>query len=317
MIPTLLPKEISALLVKGNIIYPEYLDPYLPSEEELQSDLKKSEEEMAAAKERFEAIGGTGEELRVYLKTTESSVYDILTMPADKLRQAKKLSSYQLAQSMIAPRSINTNYTYFLRNGTTPNLVYLDSSFYIHKACLSTAYSTTATAKHYEEMRRNIGYAKLIGEGIYNKYLSSASQYSYFLWGDVLSTSIASGNLSTHQGIDFTYSRGQAVHSMMNGKVTSVKSQFGGYTISIYDSTYNVTFIYMHTQNPVCKVGDTVRVGDKIAEQGLYVNGSQSNTHTHFEAHTGSVTSPSGTLGEIMYSKNPYLLGLYYVGGIS
>ena len=146
-------------------------------------------------------------ELELYLKSTGKSSHELIGMTSSELQtEGEAIQAYLLAQQTVpvVPLSLSTNYTLFSRTGTTPNLDYAYSSCYIHKDALSTAFSANATPSHYAELKEDISSAKAFGDMLFNTTLTSASQYSYNLWGDVNSAALANGNIVTHQGIDFT-----------------------------------------------------------------------------------------------------------------
>lgn len=147
---------------------------------------------------------------------------------------------------------------------------------------------------------------------LFNTTLTSASQYSYNLWGDVNSAALANGNIVTHQGIDFTRYENAHLYVVCPGTVIKTTSEYGGTTIFIYNDTLNMTFVHMHTKNVQVAEGTYVSKGTYLADQGRYISGGSNNTHTHFEVRSGRVTSAAGTGNEMLRTANPYYYGLYF-----
>ena len=307
-------EEVNSLLRDGDLVRPEYVAQYLPTEEERQSAMRESiEEKVSILRELNQEL--TGYELESYLKATGKSSHELVGMTSAELREeGREIQEYLSTQqnSLVAPLSLATNYTLFSKTGTTPNLDYAYSSCYIHKDALSTAFSATATTKHYTELTNDISCSKAFGNMLFNTTLSSASQYSYNLWGDVNSAALANGNIVTHQGIDFTRYQGAPLYVVCPGTVIGTTYEYGGTTIFIYNATLEMTFVHMHTQNVQVAVGDYVNEGTYLADQGRYVSGSSNNTHTHFEVRSGRVTNAAGTGNEMLRTENPYYYGLYF-----
>ena len=108
-----------------------------------------------------------------------------------------------------------------------------------------------------------------------------------------------------HEGIDFKIGAGNNVYSLSDGVVTSARQASGGLTtIAVYNSTYDITIIYLHTKNFAVSTGDTVYKGTKIAQEGS--NGA-SSAHTHVELRVGYQTSASKSVGDYtLNNPNPY-----------
>ncbi len=185
-------------------------------------------------------------------------------------------------------------------------------AIFIKTLALSTAFSANATPSHYAELKEDISSAKAFGDMLFNTTLTSASQYSYNLWGDVNSAALANGNIVTHQGIDFTRYENAHLYVVCPGTVIKTTDEYGGTTIFIYNDTLNMTFVHMHTKNVQVAKGTYVSKGTYLADQGRYISGGSNNTHTHFEVRSGRVTSAAGTGNEMLRTANPYYYGLYF-----
>lgn len=105
-----------------------------------------------------------------------------------------------------------------------------------------------------------------------------------------------------HEGIDIVCYNGAAVYSLTDGVVTNVaygRSGSGGLsTIAIYDSSAKKTVIYLHTNPVSLRVGQTIRVGDKIATQGWRGVSSSSSGHTHVEVRDGRKTNAAKSVND-------------------
>lgn len=108
-----------------------------------------------------------------------------------------------------------------------------------------------------------------------------------------------------HEGIDCVYSSGHSVYSILDGKVTSARQASNGLTtIAIYNSSFDVTIIYLHTKSFAVSTGETVTQGRKIALEGK--NGA-SSAHTHVELRPGYQTSASKSTDDpVLNNPNPY-----------
>ncbi len=88
-----------------------------------------------------------------------------------------------------------------------------------------------------------------------------------------------------HEGIDIALYKGANVYSVIDGEVTAARTASGGLTtIAIYNSEYNLTVIYLHSQNFVVSVGNHVSKGQLISHEGT---GGTSSAHTHVEIRLG------------------------------
>lgn len=92
-----------------------------------------------------------------------------------------------------------------------------------------------------------------------------------------------------HEGLDFKFKPGAAVHSILDGTITRVSSGSPGSgglsTIAIYNDTYDKTVVYLHTE-PLAslEVGQKVSKGDLIAYESYR---GCSTPHTHLEIRKG------------------------------
>lgn len=108
-----------------------------------------------------------------------------------------------------------------------------------------------------------------------------------------------------HEGIDFVSGSGNNVYAIADGTVTAAKTSSSGLTtIAIYNSSYNVTIVYLHTKNFAVSTGTVVSKGTKIAQEG---NSGASAVHTHVELRTGSRTSAAVSVNDYtLDNPNPY-----------
>lgn len=95
-----------------------------------------------------------------------------------------------------------------------------------------------------------------------------------------------------HEGIDYTYKSGAAVHALYSGEVVRVEEGNSSSlsTIAIYNSKINKTIVYLHT-DPInsLKVGQKINADQKIATEAG--RGSATGAHTHIEIRDGKRTA--------------------------
>ena len=107
-----------------------------------------------------------------------------------------------------------------------------------------------------------------------------------------------------HEGIDFAIGLGHDVCSLVNGVVTKAGGDSLN-TIAIYDEEHDKTVIYLHAKCVVdLKVGDTVKVGQVIAQEGS--KGANGAVHTHVEVRDGKQTYASYSSDYVLDNENPY-----------
>ncbi|NOS74387.1 MAG: peptidoglycan DD-metalloendopeptidase family protein [Methyloglobulus sp.] len=87
-----------------------------------------------------------------------------------------------------------------------------------------------------------------------------------------------------HSGHDIqTQTKGtDTFHAVSNGEV--IKAQGSG-TIAIYDNNKDITVLYLHASSHQVSIGDQVKVGDAIGNQGDV--GASGAFHVHLEARNG------------------------------
>ena len=109
-----------------------------------------------------------------------------------------------------------------------------------------------------------------------------------------------------HEGIDFAYGSGKAVHSLTDGVVTRVTEGDSNNlsTIAIYQKSTDKTIIYLHT-NPLdeLEVGDTVERGQQIATECN--RPSKYKTHTHVEMREGYHTAATYSSNNVLENPDP------------
>jgi murein DD-endopeptidase MepM/ murein hydrolase activator NlpD len=84
-----------------------------------------------------------------------------------------------------------------------------------------------------------------------------------------------------HYGVDLAADEGTVIHAFAGGKVGVVakSSQLGNYLTVVHDNGY--TTLYAHCKRITASRGQTVRLGDPIAEVGQ--TGNATGPHLHFE----------------------------------
>lgn len=105
-----------------------------------------------------------------------------------------------------------------------------------------------------------------------------------------------------HKGIDFACTKGQAIPAAKDGKVVysgwqnpnNKKEGYGLFVWVDHGGGYKTT--YAHMSKSSVKVGDTVKMGDKVGECGS--TGSSTGNHLHFEIfQNGNRVDPSPFVG--------------------
>ena len=108
-----------------------------------------------------------------------------------------------------------------------------------------------------------------------------------------------------HEGIDCVRYAGHPVYSITDGEVVSARQASSGLTtIAIYNSSFDVTIIYLHTKSFAVSTGSRVSQGQKIALEGS--NGA-SAAHTHVELRPGRQNSACKSVNDYeLTNPNPY-----------
>ncbi|MCY7780191.1 peptidoglycan DD-metalloendopeptidase family protein [Bacillus haynesii] len=105
-----------------------------------------------------------------------------------------------------------------------------------------------------------------------------------------------------HKGIDFACTKGQTIPAAKDGKVVysgwqnpnNKKEGYGLFVWVDHGGGYKTT--YAHMSKSSVKVGDTVKMGDKVGECGS--TGSSTGNHLHFEIfQNGNRVDPSPFVG--------------------
>lgn len=110
-----------------------------------------------------------------------------------------------------------------------------------------------------------------------------------------------------HEGIDFVRYSGAPIYSLISGQVIRVANSSSVGTLStlaIYDSTNNMSVIYLHAANICVSTGSTVKQGQLVAYEG---NRGSSAPHTHVEVRNGRQTYASKSVNDYtLENPNPY-----------
>ena len=117
-------EEVNDLLRDGELVNPQYISQYLPTEADHRASLRNAIEEKVTILRALN-LGLTGYELELYLKSTGKSSHELIGMTSSELQtEGEAIQAYLLAQQIVpvVPLSLSTNYTLFSRTGTTPNL---------------------------------------------------------------------------------------------------------------------------------------------------------------------------------------------------
>lgn len=95
-----------------------------------------------------------------------------------------------------------------------------------------------------------------------------------------------------HQGIDLAAPKSCSVYAMYDGIITYDQGWSGPNTkaVLVYNEEFDTTFVYgAVAPNSYPKIGTKVKKGEKIAEIGVYPNGS---TMLHLEVWKGKLKPP-------------------------
>lgn len=146
--------------------------------------------------------------------------------------------------------------------------------------------------------------AKLAAENIlrYDKDL----RYTYYLFGEF------DNNIGVHEGIDvrMTTIKNFPVYAISEGIVTYVGGSYG--KIAIYDSNTDETTFYLHCQDIDVTIGQEIKVGDYLANQG---KAGANIEHVHFQVQkTNSTIAYTGKDLDLR-SESPYSTILGYLLG--
>ena len=106
-----------------------------------------------------------------------------------------------------------------------------------------------------------------------------------------------------HEGIDIARGVGSDVHALTSGTVIYVArgaTGSGGLsTISVYNSSLNKTVIYLHTApRSAVSVGDSISVGEVIADESWHGVSSSGSAHTHVEMRPGRQTHAAKSVSD-------------------
>ncbi|MDZ7859927.1 MAG: M23 family metallopeptidase [Candidatus Krumholzibacteriota bacterium] len=94
-----------------------------------------------------------------------------------------------------------------------------------------------------------------------------------------------------HTGIDIDTTMGEPVVASASGKVAFAGRRNGYGKIIIVDHGKRIHTIYAHLSSILCKMGDYVKIGQKIGKAGK--SGRTTGTHLHFEIRVkGNAVNP-------------------------
>lgn len=136
---------------------------------------------------------------------------------------------------------------------------------------------------------------------VFNESSNSNLRYNNYLWGEY-DTSIG-----THEGVDMRRSDERAIRTSLAGEViyptaSTVTNTYG--KVCIYNSTYNITLIFMHMKDIPSTIGGTnVAIGTFIGEQS---NVGTSGSHLHIQVEPGRKSGASSGNENNLTSTIPY-----------
>jgi murein DD-endopeptidase MepM/ murein hydrolase activator NlpD len=89
-----------------------------------------------------------------------------------------------------------------------------------------------------------------------------------------------------HEGVDLQATSGTSVYSAQSGRVIYAGSKIRGYgRLIVIKHDRGISTVYAHNSKILVKVGDRVKLGQKIAVSGK--SGKVSGPHLHFEVRKG------------------------------
>ena len=125
------------------------------------------------------------------------------------------------------------------------------------------------------------------------------ANYNYNVWGDPSQEKDGQclGYDDGHSGIDFqtkdvagTATADRVFYSVSKGVVIAAGTDNYN-TISIYDSSNNITVLYLHARTVNVSTGDDIDIGDQLGVQGC--KGAGDAEHVHIEIQCGKKTTPA------------------------
>ena len=124
--------------------------------------------------------------------------------------------------------------------------------------------------------------------------------YDNYLWAEYDSS------IGTHEGVDMRRSNLRAIRTSLNGEVifpaADESNPYG--KVCIYNSSYNVTIIFMHMSRISVEAGETIPVGEFIGYQSDV--GTTSSSHLHIQVENGRKTGAASGRENNLTSKIPY-----------
>ena len=314
---TITRREIGDILLFGNIVKPEYLEPHIATKAEVKESLDKTEKARQEQKLRFEQNGLTLNDLD--LMSEDYLFEEIAKMPIPTINKIIKdsKSSLETENGDFTLQYITPNvYTRFDKNliGAYESTTYL----YFHRGSIDTSYASIATSAHNTEVSNYVSNAYTIGKHLFagqgQQITLTNQQYAGNLFGELTEGSSSSTN-KVHEGIDYLRYEGAPVYNLIDGNVINIAPELGGTTVSVYNAFYGssgVSLIYMHLKNVTASNGQYIsNSGSYFAQQGRYISGSINNTHVHVEVRNGQAQYGNPGTGEQLDSLRPYAILLY------
>jgi len=141
---------------------------------------------------------------------------------------------------------------------------------------------------------------------LYNTTTTSGIAYNYYLYGE------EDTSIGMHEGVDACKGNGNSLYSISGGQIVIRTNPASGLSVlGVYDSTLDVTVIYMH-----------MNISDSIpAVNGSLLKGQQFGTesmkgatgyHTHIQIQSGVATTAFSGKDTTVSSLNPYSYFWFY-----
>lgn len=216
------------------------------------------------------------------------------------------------AQADVDTSMLTTASRYFVRSGYVRRrkVTYYDNVYcYNHKEYVYTPFASEIPSKYFVTDETGcLAIAPIvldITDAMRERLYGADVGTTALLYGQYCERIQASdrreGFSGIHEGIDFIYQEGAPLHAILDGVVTRAGDRNG--TVGIYNETYDITVLYLHTEKISVKRGDTIEAGAQFGFEGNKKSGSP---YCHVEVRFGRHTSSSPYRDVFLESDLPY-----------
>lgn len=211
------------------------------------------------------------------------------------------------------PEGVVTEYRWFVNSNKsvrTRKVTYYDNVYaYNHGEWGLTPFDSTVPAEYFvRDEDGNFALAPIVlditdamREALYGSDVGETALYYGQYCERIRGNGGKVGFTGVHEGIDFLYEPGAALHAIIGGEVTRAGDSNG--TVGIYNEELGITVLYLHCEKISVRRGDVIEAGTAFAVEGNTNSGSD---YTHVEVRAGRHTS-SNTYRDIkLQSDCPY-----------